>query len=603
MKGRARGERARARGHREGGADARARLRPRPLRRQRRRRARGRRAARGCSRRPGSGSTAPTATRRGCAELFRGADVVHVTRAGVAEPLVPGRVRAAGVEVLVESNVFGAVDASADEAPLRLPPLPVARCARCATASGSGSTGPAFHDRHRVSHWPVDIARLRELAPEPAEAKRRLGLDPDRPVAGRIGRANDRKWRNLIVDMIPPLLRARARDAGRARRADAARSSRRLDRLGVLERRAHLRPDRRRGRAGGVLRRLRRLLHRGRDRRVAQLRDRGGDVPRASRSSPARRRGWTTPRSSRSTRASRATSPTTREPFAEAVASLVVDDAERARFGRAAAAKSDAALRRRAADPPARAALRGAARAGAPRPGRVDARRRPRSTSSPPSTSAASPPAFRPLTPAEQREERRERLRERATLGGPRGPLQPESRRPALRGRRRTGAPAGGGNEQSPSPRVSVIVVAPELNEYGRRCLAALLELDEEVEIIFVPDEIPGELRSSDRCARLRRGPHHRRQAPACARARPRRVRRADRRRRLPAPELAAGRGRDDGRGAVDLCRRRADPDAARRHRARAPRRPRLRLAARLGAAPLALRDHRRRPTSRTPRA
>ncbi|HEX3738067.1 MAG TPA: glycosyltransferase family 2 protein [Solirubrobacterales bacterium] len=38
-------------------------------------------------------------------------------------------------------------------------------------------------------------------------------------------------------------------------------------------------------------------------------------------------------------------------------------------------------------------------------------------------------------------------------------------------------------------PLVSVIVVAPELNDYGRRCLAALLELDEKLEVIFVPDE------------------------------------------------------------------------------------------------------------------
>lgn len=41
---------------------------------------------------------------------------------------------------------------------------------------------------------------------------------------------------------------------------------------------------------------------------------------------------------------------------------------------------------------------------------------------------------------------------------------------------------------------VSVIVVAPELNEYGRRCLDALLELRDDIEILFVPDGDPGEL-------------------------------------------------------------------------------------------------------------
>ena len=43
------------------------------------------------------------------------------------------------------------------------------------------------------------------------------------------------------------------------------------------------------------------------------------------------------------------------------------------------------------------------------------------------------------------------------------------------------------------SPAVSVIVVAPELNEYGRRCLGALLELRDEIEILFVPDVQPAE--------------------------------------------------------------------------------------------------------------
>jgi cellulose synthase/poly-beta-1,6-N-acetylglucosamine synthase-like glycosyltransferase len=46
----------------------------------------------------------------------------------------------------------------------------------------------------------------------------------------------------------------------------------------------------------------------------------------------------------------------------------------------------------------------------------------------------------------------------------------------------------------STPPRVSVIVVAPELNDYGRRCLAALEELRDEIEVIFVPDSDPGAL-------------------------------------------------------------------------------------------------------------
>ena len=167
-------------------------------------------------------------------ELFAGADVVHVTRAGVAEPLVPEAVAAAGVGVLVESNVFGAVDASAGERSFSAHLFPSKMCAwRYRTRLGLD--GPGFHERHKVSFWPVDIARLRELAPEPREARERLGLDPDRPVVIRVGRANDRKWRDLIVDMVPPLLE-RAPEAQVVFVGTTPAKLRRLDRLGVLER-------------------------------------------------------------------------------------------------------------------------------------------------------------------------------------------------------------------------------------------------------------------------------------------------------------------------------------------------------------------------------
>ena len=71
-----------------------------------------------------------------------------------------------------------------------------------------GLPGPEFHTRHRVSHWPLAIARMRALAPPPAEAKRALGLDPQRPVVARVGRADDRKWRDVLVDMLPALVAA-----------------------------------------------------------------------------------------------------------------------------------------------------------------------------------------------------------------------------------------------------------------------------------------------------------------------------------------------------------------------------------------------------------
>ena len=141
------------------------------------------------------------------ADLLRGADVVHVFRGGVAEPLLPEAVRAAGVPRLVESNVFGAVDASADAAAFDCHLVPSKFCAlRLRLRRRLGEGGPEFNRRHRASYWPVDVAGLRGRAPEPAKAKRALGLDPDRPVVGRIGRADDRKWRRRARRQGPALL-------------------------------------------------------------------------------------------------------------------------------------------------------------------------------------------------------------------------------------------------------------------------------------------------------------------------------------------------------------------------------------------------------------
>lgn len=168
------------------------------------------------------------------AEFFQGADVVHVTRAGVAEPLVPAARREAGVPVLVESNVFGAVDASSDEAGFTCHLFPSKMCA-LRYRLRLGLTGPEFHDRHRVSFWPVDLAGLRAQAPPREEAKRRLGLDPERPVVVRVGRDNDRKWRNLLVDMVPPLLELTPEAQVVFVGATPAKL-RRLERKGVLDR-------------------------------------------------------------------------------------------------------------------------------------------------------------------------------------------------------------------------------------------------------------------------------------------------------------------------------------------------------------------------------
>jgi glycosyltransferase involved in cell wall biosynthesis len=137
--------------------------------------------------------------------LLHGADIVHVYRQGNPEPLLPAACRAAGVPVLVETNIFGELDTSGDEqqfaSHLFLSQMCILRYRRLAGDSSAG-----FHRRNAVSYLPVDTARLHSLAPERRDAKRELGLDPDRPVVGRVGRAADLKWRDMLVDMLPPLV-------------------------------------------------------------------------------------------------------------------------------------------------------------------------------------------------------------------------------------------------------------------------------------------------------------------------------------------------------------------------------------------------------------
>ncbi len=167
------------------------------------------------------------------ARLLEGVDVVHVFRGGLTEPLVPAAVRRAGVPHLVETNVFGAVDASPDRFRFDCH-LFVGKMCAWRYRERLGLSGADFHDQHRVLHWPIDLFRLRAMAPERREAKRRLGLDPDRPVVGRVGRDDDTKWRRLLVDMIPELLRL-APETQVMLVGATPDVERRLQRLGVRE--------------------------------------------------------------------------------------------------------------------------------------------------------------------------------------------------------------------------------------------------------------------------------------------------------------------------------------------------------------------------------
>ena len=168
------------------------------------------------------------------AELLRGTEIAHVFRAGTPEPLVPAACRAAGVPHVVETNIFGQVDRSADEPAFACHLFMSQMCLVRYRARVGGPSNGGFERRHKVLRFPIEHEQLRSQAPPKAEARRRLGLDPDRPVVGRVGRDADLKWRDLLVDMVPHLLE-RVPEAQVLFVGATPAKRARLERVGVLD--------------------------------------------------------------------------------------------------------------------------------------------------------------------------------------------------------------------------------------------------------------------------------------------------------------------------------------------------------------------------------
>jgi glycosyltransferase involved in cell wall biosynthesis len=168
------------------------------------------------------------------ARQLRGVEVVHVHRAGMAEPIVPAACRLAGVEALVETNVFGWRDASTDDAQFAAHLLISQMCAM-RYRERAGLDLQSFHRRHRTLHYPVDVDALRADAMSRSEAHALLGLDPERPTVVRVGREDDRKWGDILVAMVPHLLRL-VPDVQVVLVGATTHRLAQLRRLGVLER-------------------------------------------------------------------------------------------------------------------------------------------------------------------------------------------------------------------------------------------------------------------------------------------------------------------------------------------------------------------------------
>lgn len=140
---------------------------------------------------------------RRLADLLRGADIVHVHRPGGPEPMIGRALRAAGVPVVVETNIFGQHDPTPDE---RAFACHLFISQMCALRYRPLAADNDFHARHRVSYIPIDADGIVAMAAPREEARRQLGLDPARPVIARVGRADDRKWSPIVLDMLPRLL-------------------------------------------------------------------------------------------------------------------------------------------------------------------------------------------------------------------------------------------------------------------------------------------------------------------------------------------------------------------------------------------------------------
>jgi hypothetical protein len=171
--------------------------------------------------------------RRRLAELLQGSELVHAWRANPADVTLPRATRAAGAGILVETSVFGLVDRSVPRGWFGCR-LFLSRSCALRHRRRAGVELEAFCRRNRVMPLPLDAARLRAAALPAEEARRRLGLDPSRPVIGRLGRADDMKWRDLIVEMIPPLLE-RVPGAQILLVGTTPAKRRLLDRRGVLD--------------------------------------------------------------------------------------------------------------------------------------------------------------------------------------------------------------------------------------------------------------------------------------------------------------------------------------------------------------------------------
>ena len=138
----------------------------------------------------------------------RDIQIAHIHRAGTEEPFAINCAKKAGVPVIVETNVFGAIDRSPSgrliDHHLFVSKMCVLRYQRLVPISRDD-----FFKNSKVLYNPIKVSDFDSEVPPwmIEEFKSGIGLDLGDPVIGRIGRPDMRKWGNICIDMVSHLIK------------------------------------------------------------------------------------------------------------------------------------------------------------------------------------------------------------------------------------------------------------------------------------------------------------------------------------------------------------------------------------------------------------
>ncbi|MDD5382511.1 MAG: glycosyltransferase [Candidatus Margulisbacteria bacterium] len=132
-------------------------------------------------------------------------DIMHIHRSGYEEPFAIHAAREAGVPIIVETKIFGAVDKSSSGRQIDASIFISKMCALRFMNQTHLSTND-FFKKNIVIYNPIEINKYQIPPAEVAAFKRSLGILPGEFVLGRVSRADPFKFGNVCLKMMPYLL-------------------------------------------------------------------------------------------------------------------------------------------------------------------------------------------------------------------------------------------------------------------------------------------------------------------------------------------------------------------------------------------------------------